>query len=134
MAWGLLLVTYALLPVFSRYRAYIAPASALLFAVPGILPVGKAPRAVNWNAIMMAAGTMGAVSLFIESKMAPLLADRIIDKMRNVKWAVISLALFAGIISALVDNTATVLMAAPIVIAISSNLQGAVTVAYVCCG
>lgn len=74
MAWGLLLVTYALLPVFSRYRAYIAPASALLFAVPGILPVGKAPRAVNWNAIMMAA---------------------------------------------------------PIVIAISSNLQGAVTVAYV---
>lgn len=144
LALGLFLVTYALLLVFSRYRAYIALASALLFVVLGILPVGKVLGAVDWNVIMMIAGTMGVVSLFIESKMPSLLADHIIDKMPNVKWAVISLALFAGIISAFVDNVATVLMVAPIAItisrklkispvnaiiaiAISSNLQGAAT-------
>ncbi|MGJ4851347.1 hypothetical protein ACH6CV_13980 [Bacillota bacterium Meth-B3] len=103
MAWGLLLGTYALLPVFSRYRAYIAPASALLFVVPGILPVGKAPCAVNWNAIMMAAGTMGAVSLFIESTMAPIA----ISISRKLKISPVN------------------------AIAISSNLQGAATLAYV---
>jgi Na+/H+ antiporter NhaD/arsenite permease-like protein len=93
---------------------------------------------------MMIAGTMGAVGLFIESKMPSLLADYIIERMPNVKWTIISLALFAGIISAFVDNVATVLMVAPvavtiakklkispvssvIAIAISSNLQGAAT-------
>ncbi|MFZ2636703.1 MAG: SLC13 family permease, partial [Rectinemataceae bacterium] len=100
--------------------------------------------AVDWNVIMMIAGTMGIVALFIESKMPALLADLIIEKMPNVKWAIIALALFAGIISAFVDNVATVLMVAPvaitisrklkispvnsiIAIAISSNLQGAAT-------
>ena len=61
-----------------------------------------------------------------------------------LKWAVVMLALFAGVISAFVDNVATVLMVAPvamaiskrlninpvpmiIAIAVSSNLQGAAT-------
>jgi len=76
--------------------------------------------------------------------MPALLADMIIEKMSNVQWAIVALALFAGIISAFVDNVATVLMVAPvaitiarklkispvnsiIAIAISSNLQGAAT-------
>lgn len=76
--------------------------------------------------------------------MPALLADMIIEKMPNVQWAIVALALFAGIISAFVDNVATVLMVAPvaitiarklkispvnsiIAIAISSNLQGAAT-------
>lgn len=137
-------VTYVALLVLSKYRAYIALASAAIFVVSGILPVGKVLGAVDWNVIMMIMGTMGVVSLFINSKMPSLLADFIIDKMPNVKWAVIALALFAGIISAFVDNVATVLMVAPVAvticrklkispvnaivaIAISSNLQGAAT-------
>ena len=92
----------------------------------------------------MIAGTMGLVSLFIDSKMPSLLADFIIAKTPNVKWAIVSLSLFAGIISAFVDNVATVLMVAPvaltickklnvspvssiIAISVASNLQGAAT-------
>ncbi len=136
--------TYALLLIFPRFRAYIALASAALFVVLGILPVGKVLASVDWNVIMMIAGNMGIVFLFVESKMPSLLADMLINKTPNVKWAVISLALFAGIISAFVDNVATVLMVAPvaltiskklnispvpsiIAIAVSSNLQGAAT-------
>jgi Na+/H+ antiporter NhaD/arsenite permease-like protein len=135
---------YALLLVLPKYRAFIALASAILFILLGILPLGKVFSAVDWNVIMMIAGTMGVVFFFIESKMPSLLADIIIEKRSNVKWAIISLALFAGIISAFVDNVATVLMVAPIaltiakklnispvsgiiVISISSNLQGAAT-------
>lgn len=141
---GLFLLTYVLLLVLPNYRAYIALASGALFVVFGILPLNKVFFSVDWNVIMMIAGTMGIVSLFIESKMPSLLADLIIAKMPNVKWAIISLALFAGIISAFVDNVATVLMVAPvaitianklkispvssiIAIAVSSNLQGAAT-------
>lgn len=146
MIWALVLflVTYVLLLFLPKYRAYVALGSALLFVVLGFLPVNKVLTEIDWNVIMMIAGTMGIVTLFIESKMPSLLADLIIQKVPNVKWAIICLALFAGIISAFVDNVATVLMVAPvalniskklnispvssiIAIAISSNLQGAAT-------
>ena len=67
-----------------KYRPYIALASAALFVVLGILPASKVFASVDWNVIMMIAGTMGVVSLFIESKMPALLADLIIMKMPNV--------------------------------------------------
>lgn len=135
---------YVLLLVLPKYRAFTALASAILFVLLGILPFDKVFSAVDWNVIMMIAGTMGVVFFFIQSKMPSLLADIIIEKRSNVKWAIISLALFAGIISAFVDNVATVLMVAPvaltiakklnispvssiIAISISSNLQGAAT-------
>lgn len=72
------------------------------------------------------------------------MSDVLISKMPNVKWAVVCMSLFAGIVSAFVDNVATVLMIAPVAlalckklnispvpsiicIAVSSNLQGAAT-------
>jgi len=137
-------LTYVLLLSLPRYRAHIALSSAALFVLLGIMPVNQVFFAVDWNVIMMIAGTMGIVSLFIESKMPARLADLIIRKTPNVKWAIIALSLFAGIISAFIDNVATVLMVAPvaltiakklkvspvpsiIAIAVSSNLQGAAT-------
>jgi Na+/H+ antiporter NhaD/arsenite permease-like protein len=144
IAIAIFVLTYSLLLIFPKIRAYIALASASIFVVLGILPVGKVFTTVDWNVILMIAGTMGIVSLFIESKMPALLADIIIEKTPNIKWAIIALSLFAGIISAFVDNVATVLMVAPVAltiakklkispvssiisIAIASNLQGAAT-------
>jgi di/tricarboxylate transporter len=51
--------------------------------------------AIDWNVILMIAGTMGIVFFFIESKMPSLLADAIIDRMPNVKWAILALSFFA---------------------------------------
>lgn len=144
IALSLFGLTYASLLIFPKIRAYIALTSASIFVILGILPIGKVFSTVDWNVIMMIAGTMGIVSLFVESKMPALLADLIIEKTPNIKWAIISLSLFAGFISAFVDNVATVLMVAPvamdiakklkispvnslIAIAIASNLQGAAT-------
>jgi len=144
LALILFIATYVLLLLLPKYRAHVALASAAVFVALGILPAQSVFSTVDWNVIMMLAGTMGIVFLFSESKMPALLADYIIDKTPNVKWEIICLALFAGIISAFVDNVATVLMVAPvaltiakklnispvpsiIAIAISSNLQGAAT-------
>ncbi|NLJ74313.1 MAG: TRAP transporter large permease subunit [Firmicutes bacterium] len=137
-------ITYVLLLLFPNLRAHIALTSAAVLIVLGIVPLQEAFMTVDWNVILMIGGTMGIVSLFIDSKMPALLADMMIEKTPNVKWAVISLAFMAGIISAFIDNVATVLMVAPvaltvseklgispvpsiIAIAISSNLQGAAT-------
>jgi len=143
-ALALFAATYVLMLVFSKFRPYIALGSALIFVITGMLPVGKVLGAIDFNVLLMIAGTMGIVSLFIESRMPELLADLIMERVPNVQWAAVAMALFAGIISAFVDNVATVLMIAPvaleickklktnpvpfiIAIAVSSNLQGAAT-------
>ncbi len=137
-------ITYVAMIVFDKYRPFIALGSALIFIVSGMLPLKEIFPALDFNVLMMIAGTMGLVALFSESRMPERLADIILEKVPNVKWAIVSLALFAGVISAFVDNVSTVLMIAPvalmickkikinpipviIAIAVSSNLQGAAT-------
>ena len=137
-------VTYVLMLAFGKYRPYIALGSAAVFILSGMLPFDQIVGAIDFNVLLMIAGTMGLVQLFIDSKMPALLADLVMEKVPNVQMAAVALALFAGIISAFVDNVATVLMVAPIAmeickklktnpvpfiigIAVSSNLQGAAT-------
>ena len=136
--------TYVLMLTFSKFRPYIALASAAVFIISGMLPLDQVLPNLDFNVLLMIAGTMGLVALFIESKMPSLLADLIMEKVPNVQMAAVTLALFAGVISAFVDNVATVLMVAPVAleickklktnpvpfiigIAVSSNLQGAAT-------
>ena len=159
-------VTYVMMMAFQKIRPYITVASALIFVALGAVATFSpalfgdgffslssgafnysfrdALSEIDWNVIMMIAGTMGTVYLFIESKMPQLMSDVLISKMPNMKWVVVALSLFAGIVSAFVDNVATVLMIAPVAlafckkvnvspvpaiicIAVSSNLQGAAT-------
>ncbi len=145
-------VTYVLMFAFQKIRPYVAVIAAVIFVVIGSIGLFPAFHytwrdalgQIDWNVIMMIAGTMGTVYLFIESKMPQLLSDIIIGKVHSVKWLIVVMSLFAGIISAFVDNVATVLMVAPVALAvckklaispvpaiicisISSNLQGAAT-------
>lgn len=144
LALSIFIVMYIFLLALPKYRSYTAVITAVLFIVLGILPVKNALTAINYNVIMMLTGTMLIVELFIESDMPSYMAENLLKIVPNVQWAVVLLSLFAGIISAFVDNVATVLMVAPvgievckkiktnpvpviISIAVSSNLQGAAT-------
>ena len=159
-------ITYILMLAFQKIRPHITVTSAIIFIALGVIAavnpnlfgegfftvgdstfsygIKEALSEIDWNVITMIAGTMGTVYLFIESKMPQLMSDVLISKMPNMKWVVIALSLFAGIVSAFVDNVATVLMIAPVAlafckkvkvspvpaiicIAVSSNLQGAAT-------
>ena len=144
LALGLFALMYVLLLVFSEHRWIIALATAAIFIALQILPPLDALGAINWNVLMMLAGTMATVELFIQSRMPARLAEQLLRKVPNVQWAVVALSLFSGLVSAFVDNVATVLMVAPvglavarrlktnpipviIAISVSSNLQGAAT-------
>lgn len=137
-------ITYILMLVFTKKRTYIALASGLIFIITGMLPLKSIIPSLDFNVLLMIAGTMGLVQLFIDSRMPDRLADMIMEKVPNIQWAAVCLSLFAGLISAFVDNVATVLMIAPVAlqickklktnpipfiigIAVSSNLQGAAT-------
>ncbi len=166
VALVLFAITYLLMLMFQKIRPHIVVTSAIIFVAlgtvatfnPNIFGEGffatangtytygftDMLKAIDWNVIMMIAGTMGTVYLFIESKMPQLMSDFLISKMPNMQWAIVTISLFAGIVSAFVDNVATVLMIAPVAlafckkvntspvpaiicIAVSSNLQGAAT-------
>lgn len=144
LALGIFIIMYVLLLSLPNYRPYIALGASSLFVLLGILPIGHVFGAINWNVILMLAGTMMVVELFIQSQMPMLIAEKLLQITPNVKWAVIVLSLFAGVVSAFVDNVATLLMLAPIglsvskklhinpvpiiiSISVSSNLQGAAT-------
>jgi Na+/H+ antiporter NhaD/arsenite permease-like protein len=137
-------LTYVLMIALPKVRAYVAFAAAILFVLLGILPPGRILPSIDWNVLMMIAGTMGIVNIFIESRMPSRLADLIIRAMPDVKWTILALSIFSGVISAFIDNVATVLIVAPvavtiarklnlspvpsvIAIAIASNLEGAAT-------
>ena len=117
------IITYALMIALPKWRWLVAFISAAVFLVLGVLPLSVVPVAVNWNVLLMIAGTMGLVALFTESRMPAKLADEIILRVPNEKWAIIALSVFAGIISAFVDNVATVLMVAPLALTISKKLK-----------
>ena len=135
---------YFLMIVKPKYRPLYALGTAVIFLVSGILPVSSLPGVINWNVLMMITGTMIIVDYFIASQMPNLLAELLLEKSKNVMWVTILMSLFSGVISAFIDNVATVLMVAPVglaickklkinpvgmilSIAVSSNLQGAAT-------
>ena len=136
--------TYVAMIALPKWRYIVALASAAIMIVSGALPVAEAFGQIDWNVLMMLAGTMGTVSLFIASRMPERMADLLLKKTPNIMWVAVALSVFAGLISAFVDNVATVLMVAPVAlaiatklgtspvpllicIAVSSNLQGAAT-------
>jgi Na+/H+ antiporter NhaD/arsenite permease-like protein len=140
----LFVAMYVLMIAKPRYRYITALVTALIYIICGILPVSEILPSIDFNVLLMILGTMMIVSYFIDSKMPSLIADKILDLAPNVCWVTILMSLFAGVVSAFIDNVATLLIVAPIAIeickklrinpvpmvisiAVSSNLQGAAT-------
>lgn len=144
VAIALFVLMYVVLIALPKRRAITALVTAAIFLILGILPIRKLPTAIDWNVLLMILGTLLLVDYFIESKMPNFIADKLLDIAPNVMWVTILMSLFSGLISAFIDNVATLLMVAPvglavckklkinpvmmiISIAVSSNLQGAAT-------
>lgn len=141
-------LTYVAIIAFPKYKPHLTGAVALICAVAcaisGDMKSSDFASMINYNVVMMLVGIMLTVGLFTESGMPNKLADKLISKIPNAMWILVLLSVLSGVISAFVDNVATVLMLAPIGIAIakkvgvspipviisiavSSNLQGAAT-------
>lgn len=126
-----------LLPIVVGWGAILEPGDLFVFHEGGW-------ASVNWNVIGIFCGTMLVAEVLIYSGVPALCADVLIDRSPNVGWAILAVCVFSSAISAVADNTATVLIVAPIAVAlarklnvsaapfivglaISSNLQGTAT-------
>ncbi len=146
----LFILTYVLIIAFSNYKTWTTGAVALVTALFLII-FGKTEyglietlKSIKYDVVFMLAGIMITVGVFADSGMPNKIANKLMSKMPSAIMAVITVSLLSGGISAFVDNVATVLMLAPIgmaiakklnvspipvliSIAVSSNLQGAAT-------
>ncbi len=137
-------LAYILFIFLSHKRTAIALLSGLVLIVFKVITLQGAFFAVNWNVMGIFVGTLIVADVFMESRVPAFIAEIIVDRAKNTAWSILLICLLTGFISAFVENVATVLIVAPIAlalakkldfnpvnmmiaIAISSNLQGAAT-------
>ena len=145
-------LSYIGIILFTRKKTFFAGGGAFLLCLLHFFLKGPGPgrtlgfilHAVNWNVLGIFLGTLLIAEAFILSKVPALIAHGLVGSAKNTGGAVLLICIMTSILSAFVENVATVLIIAPIAlevadrqevspvpfligIAISSNLQGTAT-------
>ncbi len=138
------IVSYVLFAFLSHRRAAVAVIGSGLLVLLRTISPWEAFLSINWNVMGIFVGMLAVADVFMKSRVPAYLAEVIVDKSKNTAWAILSICFMTSFISAFVENVATVLIVAPvalalakklkinpmnmmIAIAVSSNLQGAAT-------
>lgn len=130
---------YLLVILFQDKKVIVSVAAAYILLTVGILLPGKIfpdagsarfsavvhsiTKLINWNVLMIYAGSMAIAALFIYSRLPARIADAIVSRAPSTDIAIILILAMTGIISIFVENVATVLVMAPIALALSKKLS-----------
>lgn len=114
---------YAILIATHRLRFLTVWVGVGILILFGILTPVRIFQHINWNILGVLWGTSVVAELFIHSKIPAYLAERIIDVSKNLIWAILLMSIFAGLLSAFIENVSTVLIMVPIAFAIAQKLQ-----------
>jgi Na+/H+ antiporter NhaD/arsenite permease-like protein len=121
---GIAVLMYALIVVFPGKKSFAALGAALLMLVLRVVsPATALGELVNWDVLMIFVGSLAIAELFIYSRVPAVIADNIVDHSPNVGIAIVAILMMTGIISAFVENVATVLVMAPIALALCKKLK-----------
>ncbi len=140
---GIALVMYLLVIIFQEKKVWMTSLAALAVIVLGFLCQGGSiggkvfePLAgpaelfghiffelINWNILMIYVGSMIIAALFIYSRVPARIADALVTISPSTGIAVVLILAMTGIISIFVENVATVLVMAPIALALSKKLK-----------
>lgn len=106
-----------------KYKQYFSLILAGVYCAVGAVPLRELPGVIDWNVLMMMSGTMILVFFFIQSRVPNLMAEKLLDAAPNVRGLIILMSVFAGIVSAFIDNTSTVIMLVPVALAVCEKLE-----------
>lgn len=135
---ALALIMYLLVILFQDKKVLMTTVAALVTVVLGFVFAGRVFEntdsagalfyhiffeLINWNILMIYVGSMVIAALFIYSKVPARIADVIVEHSPNTGIAVVLILAMTGIISIFVENVATVLVMAPIALALSKKLD-----------
>ena len=134
---GIALVMYLLVIIFQEKKVWFTSFTALIVIVLGLIngnvfePLASTPallnhiffELINWNILMIYVGSMIIAALFIYSRVPARIADALVSASPSTGIAVVLILAMTGIISIFVENVATVLVMAPIALALSKKLN-----------
>jgi Na+/H+ antiporter NhaD/arsenite permease-like protein len=144
IAVSIFILVYLFLIVSKRSKALVVWGGVVILFLLKILDLNSIFKLINWNVLGIFAGTLILADYFIYSKAPVLIADFLINHSKTVGGAFIWICVMTSLLSAFVENVATVLIIAPIAlecsrkfnvtpvpfivgIVVSSNLQGTAT-------
>lgn len=137
--------TYIAFIAMPHKRSLTAIAAVVLLLISGAIgPVDAFVHGVNWNVMGIFVGMLVLAEAFMASRFPAYLAEIIVNRASNTTFAILFICVMTSVLSAFVENVATVLIVAPVAlslakkldinpinmmtaIAISSNLQGCAT-------
>ncbi len=144
---GISILMYVLVIAFQKKKVWITTGAAVLVILLGMIFPGfvfNNPEdsvlaafagghfyalihslfsVINWNVIMIYLGSMTIAALFLYSNVPARIADSIINSSKNTGLAIVLILAMTGIISIFVENVATVLVMAPIALALCKKLK-----------
>lgn len=139
---GIAVLMYALVIAFQDKKVWFTTGAAVIVVLmgtvlPGIIfPMAEgaavphlqalaysAGTVINWNVLLIYLGSMTIAALFIYSNVPARIADSIVNSCRNTGLAIVLILAMTGIISIFVENVATVLVMAPIALALCKKLK-----------
>ncbi len=117
-------VMYLGIILFPQKKSWFSLSAAFILIVTGLAPLREALlHYINWNILLIYLGSLVLAELFIYSRVPAYLAEKIIDKSSTLGAAIVIILLMTGFISAFVENVATVLVMAPIMLELSRKLK-----------
>jgi Na+/H+ antiporter NhaD/arsenite permease-like protein len=115
---------YIAVIVFPSKKAFISLGAAAVTLICGIVPPQQAFfEFINWSVLLIYIGSLAIAELFIYSRVPVRIADTIVNAAPNTGIAIVIILIITGLISAFVENVATVLVMAPIALALSKKLD-----------
>jgi Na+/H+ antiporter NhaD/arsenite permease-like protein len=121
---GIAVLMYVLVVVFPNRKSWAAlGAAALVLILRVVSPATALGELINWDVILIFVGSLVIAELFIYSRVPAAIADAIVAHSPNVGIAIVAILMMTGIISAFVENVATVLVMAPIALALCRKLE-----------
>ncbi|MEZ4413198.1 MAG: ArsB/NhaD family transporter [Gemmatimonadales bacterium] len=124
VATALLVIAYIAIIADRVNRALVVGIGACLVIVTGVLSQDEAIRGVDWNTIMLLAGMMLIVGIAGRTGLFEYVAIHAVKLARARPAAILALlAIITAVFSALLDNVTTVLLVAPVTLAITRQLE-----------
>src|SRR5690348_17740871 len=120
----LFVLTYLLVVTDRINRSIIALLGAGLMIIAGVLTQEEAVRGIDFNTIALLTGMMVLVSISRRCGMFEYLAVWSAKKGHAQPWAMLAmLSLVTAVVSAFLDNVTTVLLMAPVTLAVTRRLE-----------
>jgi len=126
MRWivlGVAIVMYGAIIIVPDRKSYAALGAAVIMLLLRAVSPLQALVLINWNILMIFVGSLIIAELFIYSRVPAVIADSIVLHAPGIGFAITAILVMTGIISAFVENVATVLVMAPIALAFCEKLK-----------